>query len=462
MLTKKTSNLLILVLALLMSNSLIAQDSTITTTETKNSQVSDNTPQPIVHSGPIPIDRILAIVNDDVLTQKELNDAMKAANAQLQKQGIQSPDMALMEKQVLESLIVKRIQLQRAKDMDLSVSDSELDETIKRIARENKMTVQEFYSVLELDKINFNTFRKEIRNEILLMRLKERIIRDRVKITEGEIDQFLRTQETSAIGNDEYRIAHILVAVSEQSDFMGAEEKRKRAEAALAKLKSGVEFAQVAAEFSDSSDAMKGGILDWRPIAQMGSTFAELLSTLGINEITDVIRSPAGFHIFKVLGRREQETPVIIINQTHARHILIKVNELTSESDAKQRIAEFKASIDNGADFEELAKLHSEDGSASSGGDLGWVSPGDTVPDFERAMDALQPGEISDAVQSPFGWHLIQVIERREQDVSTERQRQAARKAIQARKADVVIQDWLRQMRDRAYVEYREDDSLLD
>ncbi len=467
MFTTKILNLLILVLTLLIVNNLTAQESIITETDTAitesgSIQDSDITVRPAVPSGPIPIDRILAIVNDDVLTQKELNDAIKAANAQLQKQGIQSPDLALMEKQLLESLIVKRIQLQRAKDMDLSVSDSELDETIKRIAHENKMTVQEFYSVLEEDKINFNTFRKEIRNEILLMRLKERIIRDRVKITEGEIDQFLRTQETSAIGNDEYRIAHILVALSEQSDLMGVEEKRKRAEAALTKLKSGTEFAQVAAEFSDSSDAMKGGILEWRPIAQMGATFAELLSTLDINEITDVIRSPAGFHIFKVLGRREQETPIIIINQTNARHILIKVNELTSESDAKQRIAEFKTSIDNGADFEELAKLHSEDGSASSGGDLGWVSPGDTVPDFERAMDALQPGEISDAVQSPFGWHLIQVIERRDQDVSKKRQRQAARKAIQARKADVVIQDWLRQMRDRAYVEYREDDSLLD
>lgn len=449
---------LMLTLTLLMANSLFAQEPTSATTMAE----PDNTPQAVTPRGPIPINRILAIVNNDIITQKELNDAMTAANTQLKKQGIESPDTALMEKQVLESLVVKRIQLQRARDMDLSVSDSELDETLKRIARENKMTVPEFYAVLEEDKINFNTFRKEIRNEILLMRLKERVIRDRVKITEGEVDQFLRTQETSAVGNDEYRIAHILVALSEQSDMLDTEEKRKRAEAALAKLKSGVEFAQVAAEFSDSSDALKGGVLEWRPIAQMGQTFAELLATLEINQITDVIRSPAGFHIFKVLGRRAQEVPVVIINQTKARHILIKVNELTSESDARQRINEFKASIENGADFAELAKLHSEDGSASSGGDLGWVSPGDTVPAFEQAMDALQPGEISDAVKSPFGWHLIQVVERRDQDISKERQRQAARQAIQARKADVVVQDWLRQMRDRAYVEYIQDDSLLD
>lgn len=203
---------------------------------------------------------------------------------------------------------------------------------------------------------------------------------------------------------------------------------------------------------------MSGGVMDWRPITQMGPTFAQLLSPLEIDEITPVVQSPTGFHIFKLLDRREQEIKSVIVDQTHARHILIKVSELTSESDAKQQIKEIKKRIDNGENFAELAKLYSEDGSASSGGDLGWLSPGNTVAPFEKAMDALLPGQISDPVQSQFGWHLIQVLERRTQDVSDESRRDNARQSIRSRKAEVVIQDFLRQLRDQAYVEYLAED----
>ncbi len=444
----------------------VAQEPDSTTPENEaTTNAVDSTTEAIAadsNQGVIDVDHIVAIVNEEVITQLELEDAIQAAISQLQQQGVQPPDQALMEKQILEGIIVKRIQLQRAKEMDLAISESELDDTIQRIAEENEMTVQAFYAALEQDKINFNTFRNEIRNEIIMMRLKERVIKDRVNITEGEVDNFLRTQETSAVGSDEYRMAHILVLVPERADVIQIEEKRKRAEEALTKLKDGVEFSQVAAEFSDSADAMRGGVLEWRPVAQMGATFAELLSGLQQDELTRVIQSPTGFHIFKLLGRRAQEVPVVIVSQTRARHILVKVSELTSESDAQQRIIELKASIDKGADFQEIAKLHSEDGSAASGGDLGWVSPGDTVPDFEQAMNALQPGQISEPVQSPFGWHLIQVVERREEDVSQQRQRQAARQAIKARKSEVVVQNWLRQMRDMAYVEYVIEDNPLN
>jgi len=403
------------------------------------------------------IDHIVAIVNEDVITRQELDEAIKMSIDRLQLQGIQLPDQHTLETQVLESIVTKRIQLQHAKEVGLSVSESEVDETVHRIAEENKLTLQEFFTALEKDGISFNKFRGEIREEMIMARLKEREIKNQVNVTEGEIDNFLRTQETSAIGNDEYRLAHILILVSENMNTDQIELRKQRADMALAKLKAGVEFAQVASEFSDAADASKGGIIDWRPITQMGPKFAELLSPLQPGDLTPIVQSPSGFHIFKLLGRRAQEVPTVIIDQTHARHLLIKINELTSENDAKLKINQLKERLNKGENFEEIARLYSEDTSAASGGDLGWLSPGDTVPAFEQTMNTLLPGQISEPVQSQFGWHIIQVLERRSQDISLNRRRQSARQAIRTRKADVVIQEWLRQLRDQAYVELRLD-----
>jgi len=405
-----------------------------------------------------PIDHIVAIVNEDVITRQELDEAIKTAIDRLQLQGIQLPDQHTLQNQVLESIVTKRVQLQHAKEVGLSVSESEIDETVHRIAEENKLSLQEFFSLLEKDGISFNKFREEIRGEMIMARLKEREIKHQVNVTEGEVDNFLRTQETSAVGNDEYRLGHILILVTEHMNTGQIEQRSERATMALAKLQQGVEFSQVAAEFSDAADASKGGIIDWRPISQMGPKFAELLEPLQPGELTPIVQSPSGFHIFKLLGRRTQETPTVIIDQTHARHILIKINELTSEGDAKLKITQLKSRLDQGEVFEELARLYSEDTSATSGGDLGWLSPGDTVPAFEQTMNKLLPGQISEPVQSQFGWHVIQVLERRSQDISLDRRRQTARQAIRTRKAEVVIQEWLRQLRDQAYVELRLDD----
>jgi len=404
------------------------------------------------------IDHIVAVVNEDVITRQELDEAIKTAVSRLQLQGVQLPDQHTLQNQVLESIVTKRIQLQHAKEVGLSISESEIDETIHRIAEENNLSLQEFFSALENDGISFNKFREEIREEMIMARLKEREIKNQVNVTEGEVDNFLRTQETSAVGNDEYRLAHILILVSENMDASQIQQRSQRADMALAKLKEGVDFAQVAAEFSDAADATKGGIIDWRPITQMGPTFAELLAPLQPGDLTSIVQSPSGFHIFKLLGKRAQEVPTVIIDQTHARHILVKINELTSESDARLKIIQLKERLDKGENFEEIARLYSEDTSATSGGDLGWLSPGDTVPAFEQTMNTLLPGQISEPVQSQFGWHLIQVLERRSQDISLDRRRQTARQAIRTRKADVVIQEWLRQLRDQAYIELRLDD----
>ncbi|WP_295625204.1 peptidylprolyl isomerase [uncultured Nitrosomonas sp.] len=407
-----------------------------------------------------PINHIVAVVNEDAITRHELDEAIKTAIGRMQQQGMQIPDQHTLEEQVLESIITKRIQIQHAQEVGLSVAETELDETINRIAADNQLTLPEFHAVLENDGISYNKFREEIREEMIIARLKEREVNHQVNVTEGEVDNFLQTQKASAEGDDEYRLGHILILVPENMNSDQIQQRAERAEMALTKLREGIEFSQVVAEFSDAADAKNGGIIEWRPISQMGPDFAQMLETLQPGDMTSIVQSPNGFHIFKLLGRRTQETPTVIIDQTHARHILIKINELISESDGKLKILALKERLDRGESFEEVAKLYSEDASASSGGDLGWLSPGDTVPDFERVMNALLPGEISDPVRSQFGWHIIQVMERRTQDISLDRHRQSARQAIRTRKSDVVIQDWLQQLRDQAYVEYRLDQEL--
>ena len=412
--------------------------------------------QQIAHIGRIaPIDRIIVVVNDEVITQKELDEMLSHTIRELKTRGVQPPPHDVLEKQLLERFITTQLQLQMAKETGLAVSDADLDDTLRRIAKENKMTLPELHTALERDGIKFNKFRDEIRNELIVTRLKDREVNNRTTVTDGEVDNFLHKQEISGAGVNEYLLAHILVQVPERAEAPQIEVKYRRAEAALTKLKNGVEFAQVAAEFSDAPDAMKGGVLDWRPSTQLPTKFAEVLASMKSGELTPVVQSPNGFYIFKLLERRGQKAATVIVTQTQANHILVKTNELTSASDARHRTVDLKERLDNGASFQELAKLHSEDSSASSGGSLGWISPGDTVPEFEQALNSLQPGQISEPVQSPFGWHLIQVVERRTLDVSSEQQRKTARQSIHARKADIAFQEWLQRLRDRAYVEYR-------
>jgi peptidyl-prolyl cis-trans isomerase SurA len=273
-------------------------------------------------------------------------------------------------------------------------------------------------------------------------------------VSDAEVDNFLATTAAQSGGDTEYRLAHVLVIVPELSSPEQIDAKRRRAEDALKQIRSGAEFSQVAAGFSDAPDALKGGDLGWRVPARLPTVFAEQVRNMKPGEVSEVLRSPTGFHIVKVEEIRSRNQPTVV-EQTHARHILIKVNEITSESEAKIKIDRVKDRLDGGASFEDQARLNSEDASSSNGGDLGWISPGDTVPDFEQAMAKLKPGEVSAPVRSPFGWHLIQVLERRTQDVTAERQREQARQAMRLRKSEEAFQEWVRQIRDRAYVEFK-------
>ena len=402
------------------------------------------------------VGRIVAVVNNEVITQFELNDRMRIVVQQLQKRGTPLPPQEVLEKQMLERIITDRVQLQFAKETGIRVDDLQLDKTLQRIAQENNMTVEAFRGALEKDGVSFAKFREEIRDEIILGRLREREVENRITVSEGEVDNFLRTRAAQTGGEDEFNLAHILVRVPEQASPEQVQGKRAHAEKAWSELKK-MDFAQVAASYSDAPDALQGGVLGWRAASRLPALFLETVNNLKPGETSAVLRSPNGFHILKLLDKRSKGG-TMIVQKTHARHILIKTSEIASETDAKNRMIQLKERIDNGANFAELARLYSEDGSASKGGDLGWLSPGETVPEFERAMDGLKPGETSVPVKSPFGWHLIQVLERRSEDVSKERQTLMARQEIRARKADEAFENWIRQLRDQAFVEYRLED----
>jgi len=405
---------------------------------------------------PVEADRIVAVVGSDVITYVELRSRLAAALKQLEKQGTPLPPQDVLERQMLERLIMDRAQLQYAKDSGMRVDDIQLDQAIGRIAAGNRMTVPEFRAALEKDGVQYASFREDIRNEMISVRLREREVDSKLVISEGEIDNYLASQAASG-SNEEYQLAHILLRAPESASPEQLQKLRLRGEQALKRARAGENFAELTAAFSDAPDALQGGDLGWRPLSRLPSLYAEVAGRLQQGEVSELLRSSAGFHVVKLLGKRGGSMQASV-QQSKARHILIRVNEVVSEAEARRKLEAVRERIVNGVDFAEQARLYSQDGSAAKGGDLGWLNPGDTVPEFERAMDALKINEVSPVVQSPFGMHLIQVQERRERDVSAERQRAVARQALRERKMDEAYQDWLRQLRDRTYVENRLDE----
>ena len=404
-------------------------------------------------------DRIVAVVNNEVITMRELGERVRLAGNQLRNQRVAPPPDDVFERQVLERLIVDRAQLQYARENAIRVDDVQLDRAVARIAEENRMSMSQFRDVLEKDGIPLAKFREDVRNDIILSRLREREVEGRVTISEGEVDNFMAQSEATVSDSSvEINLAQILVRVPENATPEQLAERRKRADAALMQLRAGAEFGQVSAAVSDAPEALSGGVLGFRPQDRLPELFLDAVTGLKEGGISEVVKSANGFHILRVVARRGGEVRAPV-TQTRVRHILIRTNELVSQDQARRRLADLRERLENkAADFADLARLHSNDGSASKGGDLGWVYPGDTVPEFEKTMNELKPGELSAPIQTQFGWHLIQVLERRNEDVSKERQRQAARQALRERKADEAYQEWLRQLRDRAFVEIRLDE----
>ena len=410
-----------------------------------------------VHAAPraVEVDRIVAVVNSEVITALQLRARIEQAKRQLTRQGVELPPDNVLERQLLERLIVERAQVQLAQETSLRVDDATLERAIERIAGNNKLSVEQLREALEKDGVAWNRFRDEIRTEILLTRLREREVDSRVVVTDAEIDNFI-ANNPDAFSGQEFAVAHILLRTPEGATPQQIEAVARRAEQVMTRLRSGEDFARVAAEVSDAPDGLSGGALGWRPLDRLPGLFADAVRRMQPGETSPILRSAAGLHIVRLVERRGGGAEAVQqLEQTRARHILIKTSEVLSDTDAEARLRAIRERVVNGADFGELAKASSADLSAAKGGDLGWLNPGDTVPEFERAMNALQAGEVSPPVRSPFGWHLIQVMERRVQDVTDERKRSAARQALRERKAEQAYEDWVRQLRDSTYVDYR-------
>ena len=407
-------------------------------------------------SQPQTLDRIVAVVNEGVITQYQLDSRTRAATAQLHRQKVQLPPPDVLRRQVLDQMITERAQVQQAKEAGVRVEDNELSQALDRIAANQKVSTAQMRQTVEKDGMKWNDFREEIRDQMMIARIREREVDAKINISPGEVDNFLANQASAGSG-EEVHLAHIVIRIPEGASPETLQKLRLKAVGIDEQAKAGKDFAQLAATYSESNDAMQGGDLGFRPIDSLPQVMSSAIANLKPGQVSDVVRSPSGFHIVKLIGRRGG-SGLPQVQQTHARHILIKVTEITSESEAKHKITQVHQRLKSGEDFAALAKLYSQDGSAQKGGDLGWLYPGDTVQPFEQAMNALKIGEISGPVQSPFGFHIIQVLERRTTDVSQDRQRQRAMMALRQRKIEDANLEWIRQVRDRSYVEIRLED----
>jgi peptidyl-prolyl cis-trans isomerase SurA len=406
---------------------------------------------------PVPLDRVVVVVNNEALTQYDVNEQKRAVLTQMREAKVQPPVGDALDKQVLDRLITERALLQYAKETGIRVDDQMVERTILRIAQENKLTPEEFRKLLERENVAYARYREDIRKEITIQRIREREVDSHITVSDAELDAYLATVAAQAGGESEFLISHILVAVPEQATPDQINARKARAEDALAQITAGKEFKEVAATYSDAPDGIKGGDLGWRTPARLPVAFVEAVKDMKSGQVSPVLRSPGGFHIIKLVDSRNRNAPTVV-EQTHVKHILIRVNEITSDTEAKTKIDRIHDRIETGSKFDEQAKLNSEDASSSKGGDLGWINPGDTVPEFEQTMNKLAIGQLSAPVRTTFGWHLITVEGRRSQDISLDRKRDVARAAIKQRKSEEEFAEFVRQARDRAYVEYKTDD----
>ncbi len=405
----------------------------------------------------VPLDRIIAIVNEDVIMQSELEEKIRSVSGQMRQQGAQLPPPSILERQVLDNLIQNRIQLQLAERSGIRVDDETLNRTISNIAAENKVSLSQFRDILESDGYSYDRFREDIRNEIALTQLRKRQVENRINVTEREIDNFLANQEFQGNIQAEVRLAHILLSLPEGATKEEIEQVKQMANSVREDIVSGSEFKEIAMTVSDGQNAANGGDLGWRKMNEIPSLFVDYVPDMAKGDVSEPIQSPSGFHLIQISDVKSEEKT--IVTQTLARHILVKPDELTTEEQAREKLEQLILRINNGDDFAMLAKGNSDDTvSAMNGGDLGWTTPGQLVPEFQREMDLLQPNQLSQPFKSNYGWHIVQVLERREHDNTESVKRGKARSVIYKRKLNEAMQNWARELRDEAYVEYRLDD----
>lgn len=413
---------------------------------------------PAASEQPVDIDRILVIVNDDVITETELADRLTETKQQLALEKIKMPPDNILRKQLLDRMVLERLELQLATQTGIHVSDADIDEAIETVAQRNNLSVENFRKAMEHNGMDFTAYRARIRDQITIQQLLEREINNRVTVTDTEVNNFLENPQNRADMGVAYQLSHILIGIPESASSEAIQAAKKHAEDILRQLKQGADFGQIAVSYSQSADALKGGNLGWKQAGELPELFLGALKSMSPGDISDILRGPNGFHILKLVNKRG-DTQAESVIQTHVRHILLRPSEIQSLDEARTQLLHLRERIEHGEDFAALARAHSEDpGSAASGGDLGWVNPGQMVPEFEKAMDALKPNQLSEPVRTPFGLHLIQVLGRRSHDVTEERVVAAARQQIHARKVDERYEQWARQLRDEAFVEYMAQD----
>ena len=405
----------------------------------------------------VPLDRIVAVVNEDVIMESELNKKILTVSEKIKQQGANLPPASVFKRQVLNNLIQNRIQLQLAKRIGIRVNDENLNGTINNIAAESQVTLDQFREILEKDGYNYEEFREDIRDEIMLTQLRKRQVINRIVVSEKEIDNFLTNISSQNIFQTEIRLSHILIALPETATEIEITQTKNMASKIRDDLIAGTDFSEIAKTMSDGSNAKTGGDLGWRKTSDIPTLFQDYIPDMKIGDISELIQSPSGFHIIKISDLKDMEKN--IVEQTHARHILVKINELRTDEQANEKLQQLRLRIDNGVDFGLLAKGNSDDSlSAIDGGDLGWTSPGDLVPEFQRVLDNLEINEISKPFKSRFGWHVVQVLERRNHDNTESVKRARARAVIGDRKLNEALQNWNRQLLDEAYIEYRLND----
>jgi peptidyl-prolyl cis-trans isomerase SurA len=403
-----------------------------------------------------PLDRIAAVVDDDVILESEVVQREADIELQFRNRRQTLPDAADLRKQVIEQLILQRLQQGQAERAGVRIDDNSLNASLTDIARQNGMTLSEFRQRLEGEKPgSYNQVREQVRGEMVVSRYRNRRLQDRIRITDQDIDSFLASPVGAEALATEYRLAHILISVPEAATPQQQDIARQKAEQALAALRGGQTLQQVAARFSSSESALNGGDLGWRKEAQLPVVFAEQVRSLKKGEYAGPVRTPAGFHVLALLDRRGAGT--MVVHQRQVRHILVKPSEVLSLEDAQQKAADLRARLEKSpGDFADLARTYSDDpGSARNGGDLGWVSPGEMVPSFDAMMNQTAINGLSPVFESPFGWHILQVLGERDQDLTQEYRRNLARQALYGRKFDEELELWLREIRAEAYVEIK-------
>jgi peptidyl-prolyl cis-trans isomerase SurA len=422
-------------------------------------QIGYGVPTP-ADAAPRAADYIVAVVNSEPITNNEVRTRTVRYEQQLAQEGAAMPPRPQLLREVLERLITEKAQLQVAREGGVRVDDSLVDQAELNIARQNGVDVAELHRRMQADGIDVPRFREDLRNQIMLQRLRDRELESRVKVTDLDVEQFLRDQQQGS-GDPaftEMNLASILVAVPENAPPAQVAQAEAKARQLLQRARAGEDFSKLARENSDSPGAAQnGGVIGSRTADRLPPLFVDAVRDLPVGGVSDLLRSAAGFHIVKVLEKKKLGTAGISVTQSHARHILLRPSAQLSEAAARQKLADFKRQVVAGkADFAELARQFSQDGSAKDGGDLGWASPGMFVPEFEEALNALKPGQISDPIVSRFGVHLIQLLERREATLSPREQREVVRNLVRERKLDEAYVDWAREVRGRAYVEYRD------